>query len=189
MGHRFRIDSFPEVVWIARGSDVPAHAGAQRLSALEATWWLDVRAADPIYGRLALADICDALGHTPSTGPWLDPSGLRARVREALLDGRLVAYRMKRVSPGAPVLSPELPEPSGPEPPAREEKTWIAIQLMDDGDPPQPVPFKKYRLELPGQLPREGLLDQNGRIFVEGIDPGTCKISFPELDADDWRPA
>ncbi|KYF80790.1 hypothetical protein BE20_55225 [Sorangium cellulosum] len=189
MSYRWRIDCFPDVVWIARGSDAPAHAGAQRLSATEATWWLSARSADPIYGPLVLADLCDALGHTLSTGPSLDPSRLRARVQEALLDGRLVAYRVRSVSSGAPVLSPERPEASGPEPPARDEKTWVAIQLMDDGDPPQPVPFKKYRLELPGQLPREGMLDQNGQIFVEDIDPGACKISFPELHDDDWRPA
>ena len=32
-----------------------------------------------------------------------------------------------------------------------------------------------------------GTLDNNGFARVDGIDPGTCKITFPELDKDAWE--
>ena len=71
----------------------------------------------------------------------------------------------------------------------REQKTWVAIELMDDSDPPKPVPFKKYRIELPDQSIREGMLDANGQARIEGFDPGTCKVSFPQFHGADWDQA
>ena len=75
------------------------------------------------------------------------------------------------------------PEPAAPV----EEKTWIGIRLVDDADPPRPVPFEKYRIELPDQSIREGQLDANGQARVSGFDPGSCKVSFPRLHGDDWK--
>lgn len=31
--------------------------------------------------------------------------------------------------------------------------------------------------------------DDKGVGRVDGIDPGSCKISFPDLDKDAWEPA
>ncbi len=36
---------------------------------------------------------------------------------------------------------------------------------------------------------REGLLDMNGQAMIRDIDPGTCKVSFPQLRAEDRQPA
>jgi hypothetical protein len=33
------------------------------------------------------------------------------------------------------------------------------------------------------------MLDSEGRARVDGIDPGTCKVSFPDRDAKDWKKA
>jgi hypothetical protein len=187
MHHRWGFGCFPDKVWIARRYDAPLPDGAKALPALEATSRLEAWLADAVHGRVLLAEIGEALGFPVSTGPGLDPRALGARLREAFLDGSLCAYRMPSVSSGAPLAPPELPELDAPEPAAKEEKTWVGIQLMDDGDPPQPVPFKRYRIELPDRSVREGLLDQNGQALILGIDAGTCKISFPQLHADDWR--
>lgn len=189
MGHRWGFGSFPEKVWFARRYDAPLPDGARVLPALEAAWQLEAWLADAAHGRAILTEIGEALGFPVSTGPALDPRELVARLRGALLDGSLYAYRMPYTSSSAPIGPPEVIEPSQPEPPAKEDKTWVGIQLMDDGTPPQPVPFKKYRIELPDQSVREGLLDQNGQALISGIDPGTCKISFPQFHADDWQPA
>ena len=35
----------------------------------------------------------------------------------------------------------------------------------------------------------EGALDGKGQARIEGIDPGTCKVLFPNRDAKDWKRA
>ena len=52
----------------------------------------------------------------------------------------------------------------------------------------QPVPGIAYRVTLPdGETVAEGTLDEKGFARVDGIDPGTCKITFPPLDKDAWE--
>lgn len=69
---------------------------------------------------------------------------------------------------------------------AEETTSWVEIELVDeDGNP---VAGENYLLELPDGSVKEGVLDSNGQVRVDGIDPGTCKISFPNMDANEWRP-
>jgi hypothetical protein len=72
---------------------------------------------------------------------------------------------------------------------AEPEKTsWIAIRLVDEEN--QPVPGEKYRITLPdGETVAQGTLDQNGAARLEGIPPGSCKITFPDLDKEAWKEA
>ena len=35
----------------------------------------------------------------------------------------------------------------------------------------------------------EGTLDDKGLGCVDGIEPGTCKITFPDLDQEAWEKA
>lgn len=64
--------------------------------------------------------------------------------------------------------------------------SWIEIELVDEAD--QPVPGERYRITLPdGATVAEGTLDEKGFARVEGIDPGTCKVTFPELDQEAWE--
>lgn len=65
------------------------------------------------------------------------------------------------------------------------EKTWIEIELVDEAD--EPVPGEKYRITLPDGRVASGTLDKNGFARVSGIDPGTCQITFPDLDKDAWE--
>ena len=64
------------------------------------------------------------------------------------------------------------------------EKTWIEIELVDDED--KPVAGEKYEIKLPDGKVSKGSLDQKGVARVDGIDPGTCQIVFPELDKKAW---
>jgi hypothetical protein len=66
--------------------------------------------------------------------------------------------------------------------------TWIAIRLVDDDDPPKPVPLRNYKVTLPDGSERQGTLDANGYAMLEGVDPGSCEISFTDVDASDWKP-
>ncbi len=74
------------------------------------------------------------------------------------------------------------------EPTDEEEgkKSWIEIELVDEDD--NPVPGEKYKVTLPdGKTVAEGTLDEMGYAKISGIDPGTCKITFPTLDKDAWE--
>jgi type VI secretion system secreted protein VgrG len=69
----------------------------------------------------------------------------------------------------------------------KDKKSWIEIELLDDGG--KPVPGEAYRVTLPdGTTLAEGTLNHKGRARVENIDPGTCKVTFPKLDKTVWTP-
>jgi hypothetical protein len=67
-----------------------------------------------------------------------------------------------------------------------EETTWIEIQMIGEDD--KPVPGLKYQVELPDGSIEEGTLDAEGMAGFEGLEPGRCKISFPDLDREAWEP-
>ncbi len=68
-----------------------------------------------------------------------------------------------------------------------KKKSWIEIELKNKKD--RPVPGEPYRITLPdGQTVAEGTLDEKGFARVEGIDPGTCKVTFPNLEKQAWKP-
>lgn len=77
-------------------------------------------------------------------------------------------------------------KPAPPEEPPDLEATWIEIILHDGGHPPKPVAFQRYRVEGPDGAILEGVLDAEGRARVMGLDPGVCKVTFPDLDKDEW---
>ena len=60
---------------------------------------------------------------------------------------------------------------------------WIEIKIeYTDGSP-----FDgNCIVELPDGRRTEGAPDSNGVIRVDGINPGSCKLSFPQLDAAAW---
>jgi hypothetical protein len=97
------------------------------------------------------------------------------------------------LTPAGPALAPEGSsgnvEEAQPVAPAAIEKrtSWIEIELVDEEG--RPVARERYRVELPGGSIREGRLDVNGLARIDGIEPGTCKISFPDLDARKWQRA
>ncbi|MBI2899051.1 MAG: type VI secretion system tip protein VgrG [Planctomycetes bacterium] len=107
--------------------------------------------------------------------------------------------------PGVAVASPAAPEaPGGPgsleagsasadgdeasdEEAEERPASWIEIKLVDEAD--QPVPAEPFRVEAPDGRVVEGVLDDQGHYRVEGIQPGNCKIEFPNLDREAWEPA
>ncbi len=64
-----------------------------------------------------------------------------------------------------------------------KEKSWIDIHLADEEG--HPVPEAKYRIELADSSVIEGNLDKEGKAHIEGIDPGSCHVTFPDLD--EWK--
>lgn len=89
----------------------------------------------------------------------------------------------KVIEPGAPGE-----QTAGDEKEEKEEEkktSWIEIELV--GEDGEPIPGEKYRITLPDETVAEGTLDDKGFARIEGIESGTCKITFPELDKDAWE--
>jgi hypothetical protein len=69
----------------------------------------------------------------------------------------------------------------------KSKKSWIEIELLDEKN--KPVSGEAYLVTLPdGETVAEGTLDDKGFARVDGIDPGTCKITFPNLEKQAWQP-
>ena len=68
-----------------------------------------------------------------------------------------------------------------------EERTFIAIVLLGEDD--APIKGEQYRIMLPDGRVIHGHLDAEGKARVDGIDPGQCIVTFPELDREAWSPA
>jgi hypothetical protein len=76
-------------------------------------------------------------------------------------------------------------------PQTKEEKekkpSWIEIKMVDEDD--KPVTGMAYRVTLADDSVCEGTLDDKGFARIEGIEPGSCKVTFPELDKEAWEKA
>ena len=89
-------------------------------------------------------------------------------------------------SPGKDVSSQEKRHKEPTDEEEEKKKSWIEIELVDEED--NPVPGERYKVTLPdGKTVAEGTLDEMGYAKISGIDPGTCKITFPKLDKDAWE--
>jgi type VI secretion system secreted protein VgrG len=62
------------------------------------------------------------------------------------------------------------------------------VELVDDAG--KPVPGEKVRVTLPdGSTVAEGTTDEKGLFKVTNIDPGQCKVTFPDMEKEAWKPA
>lgn len=67
-----------------------------------------------------------------------------------------------------------------------DKPDWIGISLVTpDG---KPVPGEPFVVELADGKSVVGKLDNLGKVRLEGVDPGSCKVTFPERDAAEWKP-
>lgn len=85
-----------------------------------------------------------------------------------------------------PIAEPIQPCRTDPPPTvlSAEKKHWIEIVLFDhEGNP---VPGQAYKIRLPNGEVVTGNLDSRGLARVDGIDAGTCKVTFPALDKSTW---
>ena len=89
--------------------------------------------------------------------------------------------------PPAPAKSAGASGASSASPATAATKTWIEIVLTDEDG--TPIGDVLYRIVLPDGIIKFGYLDAKGRGRVDGIDPGACQVSFPEIDGAEWRPA
>lgn len=66
-----------------------------------------------------------------------------------------------------------------------EGKEKLEIELLDeDGNP---ASFQKYEVELPDGSIRKGVLGRDGKALILGVEPGDCKVMFPDINEDEWE--
>ena len=69
--------------------------------------------------------------------------------------------------------------------PLKQPTAWVEVHLVDmEGNP---VGNVKYKITDPDGNAKEGTLGKDGKVRLEGLHRGTCVISFPELDQDNWE--
>lgn len=66
-----------------------------------------------------------------------------------------------------------------------KELTWIELELVGMDD--KAVTGELYEIVVPDGRVYRGSTDQNGVGRVEGFEPGSCRIRFPNLDQDAWE--
>ncbi len=66
-----------------------------------------------------------------------------------------------------------------------EEDHWIEIHLVDEIG--EPVRGKDCEIKLPDGKIKKRRTNNMGVIYLSGIDPGNCEISFTRLDEAAWE--
>jgi type VI secretion system secreted protein VgrG len=67
------------------------------------------------------------------------------------------------------------------------KKHWIEIVLVDEQG--RPVEGEDYEVTVPDGTVVTGTLDSKGHARIDGIDAGTCKVTFPNLEKQTWKRA
>lgn len=84
---------------------------------------------------------------------------------------------------GSPSVEPHKPSKKDEE----KKPSWIEIEMVGEDD--KPIVGEAYRIKLPEGSVVEGTLDDKGFARVDGIEPGNCQITFPNLDCEAWERA
>jgi hypothetical protein len=193
MRKTWRLQGSSETCIIAPRSLVSQEEQGAYLSA-QIDKWL----ADPLTQK-AVLDIYESIrGQSALLARRLRGHELQRYVKSEILEafrrGELVLLRMPHVSILPPLTMPkQREEPEAEEPPPteeptrKEEKNWVELELLDENG--QPVSNARYLLCLPDGSERTGTLGNDGRAREEGIDPGICRVTFPDYDAAEWEAA
>lgn len=120
-------------------------------------------------------------------GRYEDDDEILAAAARALVGGELaivsrpvptggVDHRAGAGEEASPLREAEIPR--------APRESWIEIELVDELD--RPVPSQRYAITLPGGAIVAGSLGADGRARVVVPEPGTCRISFTDLDEELW---
>lgn len=75
--------------------------------------------------------------------------------------------------------------PQGKKDPAKT--SWIEVQLVDENG--KGIAGQAFVVTAPDGCDYSGTTDEKGVGRVDGIDPGSSDVTFPDLDKDAWVPA
>lgn len=129
-------------------------------------------------------------GELAHGAPVSDASGVVERIAAALLAGRLALVRPEPARPlrlrdgleeGEKALEPDsfdlLQKP--------QETHWIEIQIV--GEDGVGIPSQRYLIVTGDGREHRGWTDPLGVARLNRIPAGTCRVSFPDLDAEAWE--
>lgn len=153
-------------------------AGARRISPEDLARWA-TSGVDQLTLRRLLHRVDS--GSRPAR---LDDAEVIRRLGELLVTGA-ITMRALATEP-LPARDGEAESAPAPREETRSPKTWIEVRLIGDDD--LPIPGARCLLELPDGSEMEGYLDARGLWRVDDLDPGLCKVHFPDLDQDAWAP-
>lgn len=176
---------------IVQPGDAPRDPGLEPLPLTFVLGYLDAWLLDPV-SRGVLVEIYAALFGHLRLGTW-GYTDVGEAIRPALHDAfeheDLVVLADRRLEGAQPKTQPGRPTSERPPPPSvrpRQPKTFIEIELFDSDD--QPVPNEAFVITTPDGERRHGRLNERGFARIEGIDPGTCDVEFPNIDGREWGP-
>lgn len=187
----------PYPSWILRGLggepllvqtfDAPRDPAWEVLDPMFVLGYLERWLEDPA-SRALLLDIHATLFGALDATTWAlgeERRWLRPELRLAFERLDLIVLIERGLSSGPPRRPTPIPPSPKPGPP-QKEKTFIEIVLLDqDG---KPVAGERFVITLPDGAKVNGNLDAKGFKRVDGIDPGTCDVEFPDIDGREWGP-
>jgi hypothetical protein len=168
-----------ERLYVVRGGEAIeapfVEVGAERAMRLLRGWL-----ADPVQRRRLLT-LHEGLFGRLATAGW-ESGEARDRVEEDLRG----AFEQRALSVlGLPELSAPMlgdqPSPASRPRPSTTTRSWIEIELLDDGG-------RRVATELVVTLPDGSKMRPSfsGFLRIEDIDPGLCDIEFPNIDGREW---
>jgi len=176
-------------IHIKAGMNIILEAGVQ-ISLKVGGNFIDINPAGIfIQGTMVMINSGGAAGKRPWRQPCLSDCRESGGIADNAKPGSLgESYKSQRAAmPPADLAAANAPwhNPNSEE--NKQKKSWIEIVLEDEAS--KPVPGEAYRITLPdGSTLAEGTLDEKGFARVDGIDPGTCKVTFQNLDKNAWEP-
>jgi len=92
---------------------------------------------------------------------------------------------IKRAEKPNDIVEPAPPRAPPPSLPTQAvAKSFIALELICTKG--KPIANARYQMTLSDRTRLTGSLNAQGVTRVEGIDPGTCQIEFPDFAAEEW---
>jgi hypothetical protein len=167
----------------AGGTASPRSALPQSVAAAQAQTLIEAaKAGVPFCEKCQQSDLASTSGASSASSKMSsqDQSGVQPRDGSGQDAGQGVSAGAAM----APALSAQQGTSASTEPAGR--KTWVEIKLVNKQG--APVAGRKYRVTPPNGPPIEGTLDATGTARVDNIDPGSCKVTFPDLDGSEWKP-
>jgi len=130
----------------------------------------------PVVARYRDADVMEEVAKRVESGRW-SMSVVTAPQTTTTLDLAGAIEAAKKGAGGGGGSSSK-------DPTKDSKKTWIEIELLDSMK--RPVKGAKVVLTLADGSVAEATLSDKGVIRKDGIDPGTCKVKFPDLCGKEW---
>jgi hypothetical protein len=153
----------------------PGNRAAARAALGAGTIWSDQELIEQLARRM----VQDGLLVVSCADSWLSPI---QGTFQAAAGG---AQPQQQPPPNTPLQDEEAAKQGKP-PPQPEQKHWLEIELLDDEN--KPIAGERYFVELPDGSKLSGRTDSQGRARAEDVDPGTAKVSFPDLDRKTYKP-